>query len=173
MAQSSGLLDQVRIASPCTADWEAMTGDERVRFCSQCSLHVYNLAQMTREEAEALLREREGRLCARVYRRRDGTVVTKDCPVGVRKARRWLVTQVAGVSGVFGIFAVLAPMVRADKLRQSEAFQRLRHSRFGQAQPLAAVLKWIDPTPEEFSVTAGAIAWPAPVGPTAPSPRGE
>lgn len=34
------LLESIRIAAPCKADWNAMTGDERVRFCGQCKLNV-------------------------------------------------------------------------------------------------------------------------------------
>ena len=88
MPQSTDLLGRVRIASPCSAGWEAMEGDGRVRFCRQCDLHVYNLSEMTRAEAEALVARTEGRLCARFYRRADGTVLTKDCPTGLSAARR-------------------------------------------------------------------------------------
>ena len=33
MTQSLNLLDRVRIASPCSASWSDMAGDDRVRFC--------------------------------------------------------------------------------------------------------------------------------------------
>ena len=82
------LLGRMRIASPCPASWERMEGDERVRFCRQCDLHVYNISELTRVEAESLVARTEGRLCARLYRRADGTVLTKDCPTGLRAARR-------------------------------------------------------------------------------------
>jgi hypothetical protein len=59
-----------------------MHGDDRVRFCSRCSLHVYNLSALTRDAAEALVNEKEGRLCTRFYRRADGAVLTADCPHG-------------------------------------------------------------------------------------------
>ncbi len=81
------LLDNVRIATPCSADWDDMAGDERVRFCGKCEKNVYNLSAMTRDQAEALLRAKEGRMCVRIYQRSDGTVLTSDCPVGVRRAR--------------------------------------------------------------------------------------
>src|SRR4051794_34167957 len=48
------ILDSVRIASPCTASWDAMTGDDQVRFCGQCEKNVYNLSGMAREDAERL-----------------------------------------------------------------------------------------------------------------------
>jgi hypothetical protein len=82
------LLDNVRIAAPCKADGDAMAGDDRVRFCAQCEKNVYNLSAMPRQEAEALLLEKEGKLCVRLCRRADGTVLTSDCPVGVRRRRR-------------------------------------------------------------------------------------
>jgi len=81
-------LGRMRVASPCPTSWERMEGDERVRFCRQCNLHVYNIAELTRAEAESLVARTEGRLCARLYRRADGTVLTKDCPEGLRAVRR-------------------------------------------------------------------------------------
>ena len=81
-------LDNVRIASPCSADWDAMYGDERKRFCKECKLNVYNLSGMTLEEAERLVTNAEGRLCVRFYRRPDGTMITQDCPVGWAKLKQ-------------------------------------------------------------------------------------
>ena len=45
---------------------------------------------MTREEAEDVIRGTEGRLCVRFYRRRDGTILTQNCPTGLRALRRRL-----------------------------------------------------------------------------------
>jgi hypothetical protein len=61
-----------------------MDGDGRVRFCSLCKLNVYNISEMTQKEAETLLENRSSRTCLRLYRRPDGTLLTKDCPVGRR-----------------------------------------------------------------------------------------
>lgn len=77
-------LDRIKIASPCTADWRFMLGSDLVRFCGQCNKNVYNLSAMTRPQAEDLIRRMEGQLCARYYRRSDGTILTSDCPVGLR-----------------------------------------------------------------------------------------
>ena len=74
---------KLRVARPCTADWEDMAGDDSVRYCTQCNLHVYNFGAMTDREVKRLIREHEGRrLCGRLYRRSDGTVITKDCRAG-------------------------------------------------------------------------------------------
>lgn len=87
MTQTSPL-DQIRIAAPCSASWDEMEGSDRVRFCQECQLHVYNLSAMTTAEARALVAKTEGRLCARMYRRADGSVITQDCPRGLAAARR-------------------------------------------------------------------------------------
>ena len=55
-------IDRLRIASPCPASWERMEGDERVRHCAVCNLNVYNFAEMTRDEVNALIARSEGRL---------------------------------------------------------------------------------------------------------------
>jgi len=74
-----------------------MTGDNRVRFCDHCRLNVYNISELSRFEAEALIASTEGRLCARLFRRADGTVLTKDCPVGLRALRRRLAKRTAAI----------------------------------------------------------------------------
>ena len=81
-------LNNLRIASPCSADWEEMYGDERKRFCGDCKLNVYNLSGMTREAAESLVTNAEGRLCVRYYVRADGSIITDDCPVGWAKVKQ-------------------------------------------------------------------------------------
>jgi hypothetical protein len=81
-------LENVRVASPCRADWNLMEGDDRTRFCQSCAKHVYNLSSMSKAEAEGLIAEKEGRLCVRFYQRADGTVLTDNCPIGLKVARR-------------------------------------------------------------------------------------
>ena len=81
----------IHIATPCHARWDEMKGDERARFCLHCSKHVYNLSAMSAVAAAELVREKEGNLCARFYRRADGTVLHgKDCPAGMARARQRL-----------------------------------------------------------------------------------
>ena len=79
---TSDPIDRLRIASPCKVPWSAMAGDDRARFCAHCEKHVYNIAAMTSDDVGDLIRRTEGSFCARLYRRRDGTVLTADCPVG-------------------------------------------------------------------------------------------
>ena len=78
-------LADIRIASPCPADWEKMIGDERVRHCSECNLNVYNFSAMTEREISQLISANPGRrLCSRFYRRADGMILTQDCPWSLR-----------------------------------------------------------------------------------------
>src|SRR2546426_8112538 len=88
MARFNSPLERVRIAAPCRADWDQMFGTDRVRFCSQCNLNVYNLSSMRKAEAESFIARNEGRLCVRFYRRSDGSILTNNCPVGLRAIRR-------------------------------------------------------------------------------------
>src|SRR5438552_9397760 len=88
MSKFDSPLNNVKIASPCSADWDGMYGNERKRFCGDCKLNVYNFSGMTRAEAENLLLSSEGRLCVRFYKRADGSIITTDCPVGWAKVKQ-------------------------------------------------------------------------------------
>lgn len=97
------MIDNIRVASPCSADWEQMQGDDRVRHCDACNLNVYNLAAFTKAEIRALVASRKGRLCGRIYQRGDGTVLTQNCPVGLQAVTR-RISRIAGA--VFAFLAV-------------------------------------------------------------------
>ena len=118
-------LEHVKVAAPCPADWERMVGDERVRYCDRCSLHVYNLSGMTRREAEALVTGTEGGLCVRFYRRPDGTILTRNCPVGLSALRRRtahaatatltaVLSFFAGLGLNFGLDRALSPSIMEE-----------------------------------------------------------
>lgn len=108
MARFGSPLNDVKIASPCSANWDEMVGDDRQRFCGECKLNVYNLSGMGRDEAESLIINAEGRVCVRMYRRADGSVITKDCPVGwARVKRRVRAISTAVISLIAGLFSGL------------------------------------------------------------------
>ena len=115
MTTNSANIDRLRIATPCPISWEQMTGDNRVRFCDHCHLNVYNISELSRIEAETLIASTEGRLCARLFRRADGTVLTKDCPVGLRALRMRVSKRTAAV------FAVIVSIASAGFGQQSSA----------------------------------------------------
>jgi len=56
----------IQIRKPCPKLWDDLQGDERRRFCSECSLHVLNAAELTRREAEELVAGAQGRVCMRI-----------------------------------------------------------------------------------------------------------
>lgn len=100
-------LDRIDVAVPCSASWETMSGDDRARNCSQCDRMVYNVSGLSRREASTLIENREGRMCVRLHRRSDGTVITSDCPKGLR-AYRLRVAKYAGAvfATILGFFSV-------------------------------------------------------------------
>jgi hypothetical protein len=109
MTRQAVSLEVIDIARPCPADWDQMRGDDQVRFCKHCSLNVYNLSAMTREAAEQLVAEREGRLCIRMYRRLDGTVVTQDCEGAIKLAAKRIGRFAKAMTAVV-LTAALAPL---------------------------------------------------------------
>jgi hypothetical protein len=103
-------LGNIRIASPCPADWEKMIGDERVRHCAECHLNVYNLSAMTGTQVQELIAVSRGkRLCTRFYRRADGTVLTQDCPWSLRALTRKVSRLAAAVlTAIMGVTVAMA-----------------------------------------------------------------
>ena len=99
------LLESVHIASPCSARWEDMTGDDRTRFCQHCQKNVFNLSAMSRAEAEQLVREKEGKFCGRFHQRPDGRMLTGNCPVGQHRRRSRLVKVCAAGFAAIALFS--------------------------------------------------------------------
>lgn len=89
MTKRHPMLANIEVSAPCPASWDKMSGDDRVRFCQDCKLNVYNLSDMSASEAEELILQKEGRLCVRFFQRQDGTVLTDNCPVGLRRIRNF------------------------------------------------------------------------------------
>jgi hypothetical protein len=144
------VLDQIRVASPCSANWNQMTGDDRTRHCGACDKDVYNLSGMTREEAEALILERNGELCVRYYQRADGTILLADCTVGMQRKRHQRRTAARAAAVVAGGLAAASAM--ALHARATERLGAIR----------------VAP-----SVVMGAMKVPAPPPPPTAVPREE
>jgi hypothetical protein len=117
MRRFSNPLSNVKVASPCPADWDKMIGSDRVRFCGQCQLNVFNLSAMTRDQAESVIAGAEGRLCVRFYRRKDGSILTQDCPVGLRAIRQ-RATRIkrAVLSALFGFLAGIGGTTAVNRI---------------------------------------------------------
>ena len=70
----------IEIKTPCTADWDSMTGDDRIRFCEHCNLNVNDLSQLTPKRVRRLVTKSNGRLCIRYQKRPDGSPIIKAVP---------------------------------------------------------------------------------------------
>ncbi len=80
MSANKRRLDQLKVVSPCSTDWDRMSGDEKKRFCSECDKFVYDFSQMTRRQVEAIVSIHRGQMCARITRRPDGSLLTLETP---------------------------------------------------------------------------------------------
>lgn len=124
--ETSVNLDNISVAAPCPASWEQMSGDDRVRHCAECNLNVYNLSELTKFEAERLIASREGRLCVRFFRRADGTILTRNCPRGLRAATERITRiAVAVLSATMAATQAFAqsPTVRSQQQSENKNVQ--------------------------------------------------
>jgi len=162
MTKSPISLDRIQVASPCHVSWDEMQGDDRVRFCGQCKLHVYDLSELSRSEAEALIQSREGRTCVRFFRRWDGTVLTRDCPVGLRGVRQRLARAVAALAGL--LLTLATGTLFASRLKRSHP------DAFRCESP--AFSTWIQSQPERVYFLGDIVVPIAPTAtPSAPGPQ--
>jgi hypothetical protein len=130
-------LDCIEIPIPCKASWDDMVGDERVRHCGDCRQNVYNIAAFSRREAMGLLQERSGRVCMRIFRRPDGTVITDDCRARLRAARKRGLLIFAGTLVVVAWAQICAQFVGLIGLRRVMS----PSTTAGSAAPAAAEVK--------------------------------
>jgi ankyrin repeat protein len=96
MPKSVRSLDRITVAQPCNADWDSMAGNDQVRFCEHCNLHVHDLSSMSRLRAMNLVRRSEGRLCVRYVQRSDGRLLTKQIPEKLHRIGRKVSRIAAG-----------------------------------------------------------------------------
>jgi hypothetical protein len=155
MIKPAASLELLQIASPCHVSWEDMTADgpqcaDRRRFCRHCQLHVYNVSDMSRAEAEAFISQAEGRTCIRLVRREDGTVLTRDCPVGMRAVRQRLVRAVAALAGI--LLALISGTVFVGRLKNLNIP--------GLTRPADAYSEWIEPGSTQPVMMGAWIALP-------------
>lgn len=120
MSSELNELGVVRVATPCRAKWSQMKGTDTVRHCQLCNKNVYHLSRLTSFEARDLLLKTEGRLCVRFFARADGTVLTKDCEVGIASRRRQWFAAVAMVLAATA--AALQSLGLIDAAKQVNAF---------------------------------------------------
>jgi hypothetical protein len=141
MRRSSDPLDQISIPKPCPASWDDMTGDARIRHCSQCQKNVYNISEMSRREALTLIQQHEGRICIRLYRREDGKIMTTDCPKGLAVARQ----KVSKALLVCGGLLIASAFALARSITGREAGKTFRIEQY---EPFKSLDAWAHPKPK-------------------------
>lgn len=166
-SSSDSLLKRVHVASPCAESWEAMPGGDTVRACDRCQHKVYNLSEMTAAEAETLLRETEGRLCVRFYRRADGTIMTKDCPVSSQVARQRAAGAVTAVAATVA-FASSAALLNKPVSEQPRWIQWAMNALAPEPVEVSPMLGQITRQPIALPM-APTMGTPAPVATPEPS----
>ncbi|MDX1419343.1 MAG: hypothetical protein R3181_05200 [Rubricoccaceae bacterium] len=124
-------LDTIRVARPCAAGWEAMRGDDRVRHCAACDLHVYNLSALPAAEALALVEATEGRRCVRFYRRADGTVLTQDCPEAAAVLARERLKGALVAAAALSVWLTATPFVQTTWALTEQALRSALHAADG------------------------------------------
>lgn len=139
-------LNNIKIASPCSANWDEMYGNERRRFCGECKLNVYNLSGMKKYDAENLLRVSEGRVCVRYFQRSDGTILTADCPVAWAKVKHRLTVAATAVFSM--LLAILGGLTAVSLFRKN-------------VEPVRRIVLPFAPSPEP-PVLMGAVEMPNP-----------
>src|ERR1700730_18353862 len=106
-------LDRITIPVPCDADWDSMSGNDQVRFCEHCNLHVTDLSSMTRQNAMRLVARSHARLCVRYIQLPGGGVLTKAPEKLYRIGRR--VSQIA--AGAFTASLTLSTAAAQNSVR--------------------------------------------------------
>lgn len=113
-------IDKFQPTSPCPVSWEDMSGSSRVKFCDRCSQHVYDVRNLSLEQAQELVVKMEGSSKISFYRRADGKFQIKDCPVGAeeKKQRRvkiaMAVTLVGASIGILIVAALTRPTQQVE-----------------------------------------------------------
>jgi ankyrin repeat protein len=88
MSEPVRSFDRITIPAPCDADWDSMIGNEQVRFCEHCNLHVTNLSSLTRLEATRFVARSQGRLCVRYVEMKSRDVLIRSTEKLHRIGRR-------------------------------------------------------------------------------------
>jgi hypothetical protein len=121
----NSVLDQLSIPSPCPVNWSELVGDGRKRFCEHCDKHVYDFSKMTATEAVALLSTLRGRVCARITRCADGTVLI-EAPLPVLPVLRRRASPFASVA-VTTLITITANPVGQPSVQAATVVQTKLH----------------------------------------------
>lgn len=108
--------NELHIPEPCEADWDAMTGDDRKRFCLSCTKHVHNLSEMDRDDATHLLASTPN-LCVQYASDKSGEVFFKDSNNPTWRLHR----QIEGTKRLLAAALVIPMLAACDAPDQSSS----------------------------------------------------
>lgn len=125
-------LSDLRIPVPCPMRWGELQGDGRKRFCSSCSLHVHDTAQLTRSEARELLDEAAGRVCLRIEYDASGAACFRE--------GRWASLWRGAVAALAGLLALCgtggkSQAMHLDAATSASMVAEQRHVMMGSPAP--------------------------------------
>jgi hypothetical protein len=98
-------LIQLRIASPCSVEWDAMIGNDRVRFCEHCRLSVHHVDSLNRKQLRRLIARSHGRVCVNYTR---PNIHANTSPILHKIGRRTSALAAGAFSATLGISAATA-----------------------------------------------------------------
>jgi ankyrin repeat protein len=144
------LIDSIEVKNPCSENWDQMTGNERVRFCSHCDLHVNNISALTRKQAMRLVRESKGRICVHYVK---NPVDNK--PIFAEKL--YQITRRAGIAaGVLGASLSFSTLTYGqekpvlNKINSDVQTEILNDKNSNKDEPVIAVVNVVDDGPVQI-----------------------
>jgi len=102
-AQMTNLI--VRASSQCSVKWTELSGDDRVRWSYACQHFVYNPAVLTEQELVSLIWFREGVRPGGLYKRKDGTLIIRNCQGSSKGIDPASLAIALGLSTIVGLIA--------------------------------------------------------------------
>lgn len=119
-------IEKIEVKTPCAEDWDAMSGNEKVRFCSHCSKSVNNLSALSRKEAMKVVKESNGNICVRYVKNPVNNV-----PMFAEQL--YQITRRAGIAaGVLGASLSLSALTyaqdEAEKVKLDSTILRIHQS---------------------------------------------
>src|SRR5262249_25881504 len=114
---------------------------------------------------EKLVREHEGKMCIGLYRRPDGTYLTDNCPIGLRRLRRGLAKLTAGFAACFATLLCNAGVVGRSEFALLE--KNLRD-----CKPFSIVYDWLWPGQRGTNVEGNLVVSPRPPRSSVPADAG-
>jgi hypothetical protein len=110
----------LNVNSPCEADWDSMTGNDEVRFCTHCEKSVHNVSAMTRKDAMRFVRANAGGVCVRFYSGPTGRTLHADEGKLHRITRRASLAAVGAFGAVVALGSSVLAQTPAPGERQQE-----------------------------------------------------